>query len=195
MIKTRMKTLPLDQTEGRREGDQEKKLSPLKNQHIRNPSLQVLLKLAQATGTQSSFNEFLATPIDFSAFIMNRLKIENLTQDVLTDPTYDLMKGTCKSVVELDKPLPLIPNARGHQVILVDHFINNDLEYLKEGSLSQRYTTSITKTKAADYGQVKWIEDKGPKRQKFYEYAANMETSKDVYSRHKIIAVTSLKIM
>nr|GEX15925.1 hypothetical protein [Tanacetum cinerariifolium] len=29
-----------------------------------------------------------------------------------------------------------------------------------KGSSSKKYTTSITKTKAADYGQVKWIEDK-----------------------------------
>nr|GEU30985.1 hypothetical protein [Tanacetum cinerariifolium] len=36
---------------------------------------------------------------------------------------------------------------------------------------------------------------RGPKRQKFYGYASNMETSKDVYSRHMIISVTSLKIM
>ncbi|GJZ12580.1 hypothetical protein Tco_0547810 [Tanacetum coccineum] len=43
-----------------------------------------MTQLAQASGTQSMFNEFLATPIDFSAFIMNRLKINNLTQDVLT---------------------------------------------------------------------------------------------------------------
>ncbi|GJS59858.1 hypothetical protein Tco_0654642 [Tanacetum coccineum] len=136
-------------------------------------------ELAQALGTQSSFNEFLATLIDFSAFIMNRLKIDNLTQDVLTGLTYDLMKG---------------------------------------GSLCQKYTTSITKTKVAYYGKVKWIEDKvpgriwslervvydkhaywgtyhwGPKRQKFYGYDANMETTKDVYSRHMIIAVTSFKI-
>nr|GEV57891.1 retrovirus-related Pol polyprotein from transposon TNT 1-94 [Tanacetum cinerariifolium] len=59
-------------------------------------------QLAQATGTQSSFNKFLATPIDFSAFIMSLLKINNLTQEVLTDRTYDLIKGTCKSVVELE---------------------------------------------------------------------------------------------
>ncbi|GJZ48977.1 hypothetical protein Tco_0603167 [Tanacetum coccineum] len=151
---------------------------------------------------------------------MNRLKLNNLTQDVLTGPTYDLMKGTCKSVVELEyhleevfkatndqldwhnlegrpypydlsKPLPLIQNARGRQVIPFDHFINNDLEYLKGGSLSQKYTTSLTKMKAADYGTYHW----GPKHQRFYGYATNMETSKDVYSRHKIIVVTSLKIM
>ncbi|GJV88669.1 hypothetical protein Tco_1532607 [Tanacetum coccineum] len=57
-----------------------------------------ITQLAQAVGTQSSFDEFLATPIDFSAFIMNLLKIENLNQDVLTGPTYDLIKGSCKSV-------------------------------------------------------------------------------------------------
>ncbi|GKA18903.1 hypothetical protein Tco_0698818 [Tanacetum coccineum] len=178
-----------------------------------------ITQTAQAAGTQSSFNEFLATPIDFSAFIMHRLKIDNLTQEVLTGPTYDLIKGTCKSVVELEyhleevfkatndrldwynpegkpyphdlsKPLPLILNEQGRQVIPLDHFINNDLEYLKGGSSSKKYTTSITKTNAADYGQVKWIEDK-----KFYGYASNMETSKDDYSRHMIIAVISLKIM
>ncbi|GKD48422.1 hypothetical protein Tco_1277398, partial [Tanacetum coccineum] len=135
---------------------------------------------------------FLATPIDFSAFIRNRLNIQHLTQDLLTDPTYDLIKGTCKSVVELEyhleevfkatidqldwhnpeaipyphdlsKPLPLIPDARGRLIIPYDHFINNDLEYLKGGSSSRKYTTSITKTKAADYGHIKWIEDKIPR--------------------------------
>ncbi|GKB49859.1 hypothetical protein Tco_0900612 [Tanacetum coccineum] len=54
-------------------------------------------------------------------------------------------------------------NAIGRQVIPFDHFINNDLEYLKGGSLSQKYITSLTKTKAADYGHVKWIEDKVPR--------------------------------
>ncbi|GKD07784.1 hypothetical protein Tco_1187469 [Tanacetum coccineum] len=128
-------------------------------------------QLDQATSIQSSFNEFLATPIDFSAFIMHRLKIENLTQEVLTGPTYDLITGTCKSVVELEYHLEEVFKA------------TNDR------SSSQKYTTSITKTKAADYGQVKWIKDK-----KFYGYATNMESSKDVYSRHMIIVVTSLKI-
>ncbi|GJQ91690.1 hypothetical protein Tco_0002829 [Tanacetum coccineum] len=121
--------------------------------------------MAQVAGTQSSFNEFLATPIDFSAFIMHRLKIDNLNQEVLTGPTYDLIKDWHNPKGkpyphDLSKPLPLILNEQGRQVIPLDHFINNDLEYLKRGSSSQKYTTSITKTKAVDYGQVKWIEDK-----------------------------------
>ncbi|GJU49907.1 hypothetical protein Tco_1219462 [Tanacetum coccineum] len=148
------------------------------------PPQQWMTKLAQALGTTSSFNEFLATPINFSAFIMNRFNTQHLTQDLLTDPTYDLIKGTCKSVVELEyhleELLPLIPDARGRLIIPYDHFINNDLKYLKGGSSSRKYTTSITKTQAADYGHIKWIEDKIPI---------------NVYSKHRIIVVTSLKIM
>ncbi|GJZ23768.1 hypothetical protein Tco_0561227 [Tanacetum coccineum] len=63
---------------------------------------------------------------------------------------------------DLHKPLPLIPNLRGRRVIPFDHFINNDLKYLRGGVSSQTYTTSVTKTKAADYGHIKWIEDLVP---------------------------------
>ncbi|GJY44262.1 hypothetical protein Tco_0432475 [Tanacetum coccineum] len=45
--------------------------------------------------------------------------------------------------------------------------------------------------KHAYWGTYHW----GPKRQRFYGYATNMETSKDVYSKHRIIAVINLKIM
>nr|GEV40909.1 hypothetical protein [Tanacetum cinerariifolium] len=61
------------------------------------------------------------------------------------------------------KPLPLISNSRGRHVIPFDHFINNDLEYLRGGTSSHKYTTSVTKTKAADYRHIKWIEDLVPR--------------------------------
>nr|GEZ36157.1 hypothetical protein [Tanacetum cinerariifolium] len=116
-------------------------------------------------------------------------------------------------------PLPLIPDNRARRVIPFDHFINNDLEYLQGGALSHKYTTSVTKTKAADYGHINWIEDLVPramwiqqpiyynrhalwgvshwgrKRQQFYGYAVNRESALDVYSKRRIIAVTELKIM
>nr|GFC80707.1 hypothetical protein [Tanacetum cinerariifolium] len=41
------------------------------------------------------------TPVDFSAFLMNRLKVDTLTPELLVGPTYELMKGSCKSLVEL----------------------------------------------------------------------------------------------
>nr|GFB22772.1 hypothetical protein [Tanacetum cinerariifolium] len=84
------------------------------------------------------------------------------------------------------QPLPLVPDNRGHRVIPFEHFINNDLEYLWGGASSRKYTTSVTKTKAADYGHIKWIEDLVP---------LNRESALDVYSKRRIIAVTELKIV
>ncbi|GJU49449.1 hypothetical protein Tco_1219004 [Tanacetum coccineum] len=152
-----------------------------------------LISLAQMEYLCESFNELMDPPLDFSAFIMNRLKVDTLTSELLAGPTFELMKGSCKSLVELEyffeevykatidqfdwnnpegqqyphdlrKPLPLIPNSRGRQVIPFDHFINNDLAYLSGGVSSRTYTTSVTKTKAADYGHIKWIEDLVPNR-------------------------------
>ncbi|GJZ80817.1 hypothetical protein Tco_0645811 [Tanacetum coccineum] len=103
------------------------------------------------------------TSFDFSAFILNRLNIKDLTQEILVGPAFELLKGTCKSLTKLEyhleecskaitehnpegkpypfdlsKPLPLIQDHRGRQVIPQDFFINNDLEYLKGGDLSRR---------------------------------------------------------
>ncbi|GJV55284.1 hypothetical protein Tco_1456289 [Tanacetum coccineum] len=204
--------------------------------------------LAQKEDTRNSFNKMMDTPLDFSAFVMNRLKIDTLTPELFAGLTFELMKGSCKSLVELEyfleevckatidkldwnnpegqqyphdlrKPLPLIPNSQGRHVIPFDHFINNDLAYLRGGSSSRTYATSVTKTKAADYGHVKWIEDlvpntmwspvpviynkhalwgishRGRKHQQFYRFAVNRESARDVYSKHKIIAVTKLQII
>nr|GFA19190.1 hypothetical protein [Tanacetum cinerariifolium] len=107
-------------------------------------------------------------------------------------PTYELMRGSCTSLTELEyhleevykattdqldwvnpegqqyphnllQPLPLIPDNQGRRVIPFDHFINNDLEYLRGGASSRKYTTSVTKTKATYYGHIKWIEDLVPR--------------------------------
>ncbi|GKB28967.1 hypothetical protein Tco_0868368 [Tanacetum coccineum] len=164
---------------------------------------------------RESFNELMDTPLDFSAFVMNRLKVDTLTPELLVGPKFELMKGSCKNLVELEyffeevyketidqldwnnpegqqyphdlrKPLPLIFNSRGRRVIPFDHFINNDLVYQSGGISSRTYTTSVTKTKAADYGNIKWIEDLVPN---------TMESAQDVYSKRRIIAVTKLQIV
>ncbi|GKB02664.1 hypothetical protein Tco_0830753 [Tanacetum coccineum] len=132
-----------------------------------------------------------AKPPTPDPFVMNRLKVDTLTPELLAGLTFELMKGSCKSLVELEyffeevykattdqldwnnpegqqdphdlrKPLPLISNSRGRHVIPFDHFINNDLVYLSGGVSSRTYTTSVTKTKAADYKNIKWIEDLVP---------------------------------
>nr|GEZ13008.1 hypothetical protein [Tanacetum cinerariifolium] len=204
--------------------------------------------LAKQTDARSSFNKLLDTPIDFSNFIMNRLDVDTLTPKLLAGPTYELMRGSCNSLTELEyhleevykattdqldwdnpegqqyphnllQPLPLIPDNRGRRVIPFAHFINNDLEYLRGGASSRKYTTYVTKTKAADYGHIKWIEDLVPrtmwiqeplnydkhalwgvshwgrKCQQFYGFTINRESALDVYFKRRIIAVTDLKIV
>nr|GEW05060.1 integrase, catalytic region, zinc finger, CCHC-type, peptidase aspartic, catalytic [Tanacetum cinerariifolium] len=124
-----------------------------------------------------TFDELMGTPIDLSAYVMNRLKIDNMTQEILVGPAFNLLKGTCKSFAEheyhfeecykaindrldwhnlerheyafdLSKPLPLIKD-QGRQIVHADYFINNDLKYLKCGSSSSKRATSTTRTKAA----------------------------------------------
>ncbi|GJR59226.1 putative ribonuclease H-like domain-containing protein [Tanacetum coccineum] len=121
------------------------------------------------------------------------------------------MKGSCKSLVELDyffeevykattdqldwnnpegqqyphdlrKPLPLIPNSCGRQVIPFDQFINKDLAYL---------SVPVSYDKHALWGILHW----GRKRQQLYGFAANRESSRDVYSKRRIIVVTKLQIV
>nr|GEV91851.1 hypothetical protein [Tanacetum cinerariifolium] len=186
-----------------------------------NESIQPWISdLAKQANSRTSFNKLMDTPVDFSAFLMNRLKIDTLTPELLAGPTYELMKGSCKSLQYPHnrlKRLPLVPNSRGRRVIPFNQFINNDLEYLRGGASGRKYTTSVTKTKAADYGHIKWIEDLVPrtiwsqapvsydkyalwgishwgrKRQQFYGFAVNRESARDVYSKHRSIAVTKLQ--
>ncbi|GJR28175.1 hypothetical protein Tco_1104407 [Tanacetum coccineum] len=115
-------------------------------------------RIAQAEKPPLTFDELMSTLIDFSKYVMHNLKIDNLTQQHLVGPTFNMLKGTCKSRVELEyhfkecykavtdrpdwnnpkgqeypfdlsKPLPLIQD-RGRQVVPADYFFNN-LEYLK----------------------------------------------------------------
>ncbi|GKA31074.1 hypothetical protein Tco_0717379 [Tanacetum coccineum] len=103
-----------------------------------------------------TFDELMATPIDFSKFAKNRLKLENITKVDLVGPVYNLLKGTCQSdrcPFDLTKPLPLKGHP-GHLTVAVEYFFNNDLEYLKSKDSERKYTTSITKEKAARYELV-----------------------------------------
>ncbi|GJT50898.1 hypothetical protein Tco_0977055 [Tanacetum coccineum] len=50
--------------------------------------------LAQNEDPRESFNELMDTPLDFSTFVINRLKVDTLTPELLACPTYELMKGS-----------------------------------------------------------------------------------------------------
>ncbi|GJT87395.1 hypothetical protein Tco_1069112 [Tanacetum coccineum] len=134
---------------------------------------------------------------------------------------YNLLKGSCKSYVELEynmeecykamndqldwsnpkgdrysfdlsKPLPLV-KSRNRLIVLADYFFNNDLAYLQGGSTDRTYTTSLTKMKAAKHTLLGTSHWRS-KRQTFYGYASNKVSKHDVYSTKRILAVTNVKI-
>ncbi|GKB29865.1 hypothetical protein Tco_0869266 [Tanacetum coccineum] len=104
-----------------------------------------------------------------------------------------------------------------HQKVHVDYFFNNDIKYLQGGVSTMTYTTSITKTKAAQY-DLPGIEDMVPniwvpvkvaydkhvlwgishwreQRKTFYGYARGLQSTHDVYSTKRILAVTQVEVM
>ncbi|GKA90659.1 hypothetical protein Tco_0812529, partial [Tanacetum coccineum] len=155
-----------------------------KSMHSRPPQ-KWISNVAKPRQPPRTFDELMSTPIEFSTYVMHNLKIGNLTQEIMVGPSFNLIKGTCKSFVELEyhfkecykavtdqldwnnpegheypfnfsKPLPLI-EAQSRQVVPAGYFFNNDLEYLKGGSSSRKYTTSTTKTKAAKIIVVTYV--------------------------------------
>ncbi|GJY06209.1 hypothetical protein Tco_0373263 [Tanacetum coccineum] len=59
-------------------------------------------EMINAEGPPLTFDELMSKPIDLSAYAMNRLKLTKLTREVLVGPVFNLLKGTCKSCVELE---------------------------------------------------------------------------------------------
>nr|GFB14896.1 hypothetical protein [Tanacetum cinerariifolium] len=72
--------------------------------------------LAKQVDSRASFNELMDTLVDFSAFLMNRLNVDTLTPELLVGPTYEQMKGSCKSLVELEFFLEEVNNATTDQL-------------------------------------------------------------------------------
>ncbi|GJS37446.1 hypothetical protein Tco_0535828 [Tanacetum coccineum] len=158
------------------------KSQPKSSGKSEGPTQNWLITLAASTSTDKSlkdFDELMSTPIDFFGYILNGLKIENLTQEILLGLAFRLLKGTRSNYAELEydfeecykalsenldwenlkggdypfdlsKPLPLIKRGKCQRVPF-EFFINNDL---------------------------KGIQSKG-----------------DVYSTKRILAVTHVKVM
>ncbi|GKC45915.1 hypothetical protein Tco_1063637 [Tanacetum coccineum] len=113
--------------------------------------------------------------------------VDTLTPELLTGPTFELMKGSYKSLVELEylfeevykattdqldwnnpegqqyphdlrKPLPLIPNSRGRHVIPFDHFINNDLEKSAQDVYSKCRIIVVIKLEIVNWHNYKHLD-------------------------------------
>ncbi|GJX44821.1 hypothetical protein Tco_0261497 [Tanacetum coccineum] len=71
----------------------------------KGPTQKWLMTLAASTSTDKSlkdFDELMSTPIDFSGYILNGLKIKNLTQEIMLGPAFRLLKGTRSNYAKLE---------------------------------------------------------------------------------------------
>nr|GEU71906.1 integrase, catalytic region, zinc finger, CCHC-type, peptidase aspartic, catalytic [Tanacetum cinerariifolium] len=127
-------------------------------------------ELAKQTDSRSSLNKLMDTPLDFSNFLINWLKVDTLTPELLAGSTYKLMKGSCKSLVEFEYFLEEVFKATTDQLDWVN------LEGYDKHALWE-------------------VSHWGRKRQQFYGFAVNQESARDMYSKRRIIVVTELKIV
>nr|GEU50275.1 hypothetical protein [Tanacetum cinerariifolium] len=67
------------------------------------PTQSWLMTLASSTKKLSkTFDELMSSPIDFSVYIMNGMKITNRTQETLLGPAFKLLKGTRTNFPKLE---------------------------------------------------------------------------------------------
>ncbi|GJV41184.1 hypothetical protein Tco_1419624 [Tanacetum coccineum] len=182
------------------------------------------MTLAASTSTNKSlkeFDELMSIPIDFSGYILNGLKIKNLTQEILLGRAFKLLKGTRSNFAELEYDFEECYKALSEKLDWEnpegDDYpfdLSKPLPLITRVS-TMTYTTSTSKTKAAQYdlpgikdivqniwslikvaydrnalwGILHWREQ----RKSFYAYARGIQSRGDVYSTKRIMAVTHVK--
>ncbi|GJU06602.1 hypothetical protein Tco_1123032 [Tanacetum coccineum] len=183
------------------------------------PTQNWLMTLAASISTNKSlkdFDELMSTPIDFSGYILNGLKIENLTQEILLGPAFRLLKGTRSNYAELEydfeecykalsekldwenpeggdypfdlsKPLPLIKHGK-HQRTKAAKYDLPGIEDMVPNIWSH---VKVAYDRYALWGISHWRQQ----RKSFYAYARGMQSRGVVYSTKQILAVTHVKVM
>ncbi|GJQ98249.1 hypothetical protein Tco_0009388 [Tanacetum coccineum] len=212
--------MPQDQKENLDKDDEEPKE---KTPHQGQNQSWLMTLTSSADKPSKTFDELMSTPIDFSTFIMNGLKINNLTQETLLGPAFRLLKGTRSNYAELEydfeecykalsekldwenpeggdypfdltKPLPLVMS-RNHKKVPVDYFFNNDLKYL-QGGIEDMVSNIWVPIKVAYVKHALWvISHWREQRKSFYGYARGLQSIHDVYSTKRILAVTQVEVM
>nr|GEV96917.1 hypothetical protein [Tanacetum cinerariifolium] len=191
----------------------------------KGPTQNWLMTLAASNSTGKSlkeFDEFIRTSIDLSSYILNCLKIENLTQEILLGSAFRLLKGTRSNYAKLEYDFEECYKALSEKLDWenpegIEFFINNDLKYLEGGISTMTYTMSTTKTKGAQY-DLQGIKDMVPKIWRpvkvafdkytlwgishwrdqcktFYTYARGIQSKGYVYSTKCILVVTQVLII
>ncbi|GJX96476.1 hypothetical protein Tco_0352274 [Tanacetum coccineum] len=158
----------------------------------------------------------MSTLIDFFGYILNGLKIENLTQEVLLGPAFRLLKGTRSNYAELkydfeecykalsenldwenpksggylfdlSKPLLLIKSGKRQRTKNAQY----DLPGIEDMVPNIWSPVKVAYDKYALWGISHWREQ----RKSFYAFVRGMQSRGDVYSTKRILAVTHVSVM
>ncbi|GKE26296.1 hypothetical protein Tco_1441680 [Tanacetum coccineum] len=138
-----------------------------------------LMNLAASNPTDKSlkdFDELMSTPIDFSLFVLNGLKIENLTQEILLGPAFRLLKGTRSNYAELEYDFEECYKALSEKLDWENPKGGDVKEYHLDSSSTM--ISSIKDMVPNIWSPIKVAYDKG-----------------DVYSTKRILAVTHVSVM
>nr|GEV94706.1 hypothetical protein [Tanacetum cinerariifolium] len=150
----------------------------------------ILNDVVYAENDPLTFDKLMATPIDFSKFTMNRIKLDKITKADLVGPIYKLLNGTCKSRIELEYNMDQCYNA-----------LTDQLDWTNPKGDSCPY--ELSKPLPLQGSPVKVAYDKDdtlgtshlrPKCQLFCRSQINRFSKHDVYSTMKILSVISVKV-
>ncbi|GJY39950.1 hypothetical protein Tco_0426314 [Tanacetum coccineum] len=161
MMRMKTKNPPLDQTGGPREEEQEKNLNQLVHQRKRLPNHQARL---------NNGPNLIICLLEFDTRFTKDQTVDETTQhpDWFQKPTK-----------------PPTPDRDWNKTLLAKHgLVQPWIRTLAQNE------DPLTKTKAADYGHIKWIEELVPNTMWI-----NRESAHDVYSRNKIIRIKKLMIV
>ncbi|GJV84612.1 hypothetical protein Tco_1524510 [Tanacetum coccineum] len=149
-----------------------------------------------------TFDEFMSTPIDFSAYIMNGLKITNMTQETLLGPAFKLLKGTRTNFTKLEYDFEECYKSLSEKLDwdnpeggVYPFDLTKPLPFVMNGNRIKDMVPNIWSPvkvaydKHAIWGISHWREQHNT----FYGYARGLESSHDVYSTKHILAVTRVE--
>ncbi|GJV68376.1 hypothetical protein Tco_1483885 [Tanacetum coccineum] len=132
--------------------------------------------LAGEEGPRESFDELMDTPLDFSVFMMNHLKINTLTPELLVGPTFELMKGTCKCLVEQEYFFEEVYKATTDQLV----WHNHEAILMQLPSQRPRLQIMVISNRLKIWSPTQ---------------SGVKESARDVYYKRRIIAVIKLQIV
>ncbi|GJS27519.1 hypothetical protein Tco_0488139 [Tanacetum coccineum] len=123
---------------------------------------------------------------------MNRLKIDNLTQEVLLGPVYNLLKGTCQSSIELKYKMEECYKALTERLDWENPECDRCLFDLSKPLPLKGHLGHLTvATKAAKY-DLKFIEDMI--HNQWSPIKINKFSPHDVYSTLRVLSMVSVQV-